>query len=106
MRQGPRTLGDSNMKRMLMVAALMLLPGCAWWSQQSSGVASARAPFDAALHEELIAMRVLDQQARSGADANRMMVLDRKHTARMKAIVAAHGWPGRSLVGEDGASAA
>ncbi len=30
--------------------------------------------------------------------------IDRKNTARMKEIVAAHGWPGKSLVGEEGAS--
>jgi hypothetical protein len=29
--------------------------------------------------------------------------LDRKHTARLKEIVAKHGWPGKSLVGTDGA---
>jgi hypothetical protein len=32
--------------------------------------------------------------------------LDHKNTARMKEIVAQHGWPGKSLVGEDGARAA
>lgn len=32
--------------------------------------------------------------------------VDAKHTARMKAIVARHGWPLRSMVGDDGAVAA
>ncbi len=32
--------------------------------------------------------------------------IDAKHTARMKAVVAQHGWPGQSLVGDDGAHAA
>jgi len=31
---------------------------------------------------------------------------DRKTTARMKEIVAKHGWPGKRLIGEDGANAA
>lgn len=31
---------------------------------------------------------------------------DAQHTARMKEIVKAHGWPGKSLVGDDGAFAA
>jgi dienelactone hydrolase len=35
-----------------------------------------------------------------------MQAIDRKTTARMKAIVAKHGWPGMKLVGEDGAHAA
>jgi hypothetical protein len=30
----------------------------------------------------------------------------RRHTERMREIVANHGWPGRSLVDEDGAHAA
>ena len=32
--------------------------------------------------------------------------VDAKNTARMKEIIAAHGWPGVKLVGSDGASAA
>jgi len=32
--------------------------------------------------------------------------LDLKHIDRLKAILKQHGWPGRSLVGEDGAHAA
>ena len=35
-----------------------------------------------------------------------MQAADAKHTAKMKAIVVQHGWPGRSLVGDDGAHAA
>jgi len=39
-------------------------------------------------------------------EAKRLEGIDRKNTARMKEIVAKHGWPGRSLVGVDGANAA
>ena len=35
-----------------------------------------------------------------------MTALDKEHTARLKAVVAAHGWPGKSLVGEKAAHAA
>jgi hypothetical protein len=35
-----------------------------------------------------------------------MQAVDAKHTTRMKEIIAKHGWPGRSLVGDDGAHAA
>jgi hypothetical protein len=32
--------------------------------------------------------------------------IDRKNTVRMKEIIKKHGWPGKSLVGDDGAHAA
>jgi len=35
-----------------------------------------------------------------------MEALHRRHNARLRAIIAAHGWPGYSLVGEDGCRAA
>jgi hypothetical protein len=38
--------------------------------------------------------------------AERMAELHRRHNARLRAIITEHGWPGRSLVGEDGAAAA
>ena len=38
--------------------------------------------------------------------ARRVVATVRGNTARLREIVAAHGWPGRSLVGEDGATAA
>jgi len=70
--------------------------------------------IDADLRRELLDMQQVDQQARrtilqNPADVrarNELIVIDRGHTARMKAIVQEHGWPGTSLVGDDGASAA
>jgi Family of unknown function (DUF6624) len=54
-----------------------------------------------------------DQRAREGFSLQMesekvaaIQAIDAKHTARMKAVVAQHGWPGRSLVGDDGAHAA
>lgn len=69
---------------------------------------------DPALRRELLALRDEDQKARSAMIANQddpallesMMAIDRKSTARMKEIIARHGWPGRRLVGDDGAAAA
>jgi hypothetical protein len=40
------------------------------------------------------------------ATARHVISLVKAHTARLRAIVSEHGWPGRSLVGEDGADAA
>ena len=40
------------------------------------------------------------------ATARHVISLVKEHTARLRAIVSEHGWPGRSLVGEDGADAA
>jgi hypothetical protein len=40
------------------------------------------------------------------AAARHVIGVVKSHTARLRAIVSEHGWPGRSLVGEDGADAA
>lgn len=58
--------------------------------------------FDQALHDELIAMLDEDQQERLGDGA----LDDQDRTDRLKEIVAEHGWPTISLVGEDGEDAA
>jgi len=39
-------------------------------------------------------------------DAKKLQEVDRANTARMKEVVAKFGWPGKSLVGRDGAHAA
>jgi hypothetical protein len=78
------------------------------------GISPSRQPrLDEAIRRELIAMRDADQQARlamlqsSGSlTMTNVRELDRRHIARMKEIIGKHGWPGRSLVGEDGAGAA
>ena len=68
---------------------------------------------ESALRWELLAMVDADQQVRQGFGPQmqlekvaQMQALDTKHTARMKAIIVEHGWPGRSLVGDEGAHAA
>ncbi|MHC4946826.1 MAG: DUF6624 domain-containing protein [Planctomycetota bacterium] len=75
--------------------------------------------LDPALQAELLDMAEKDQEIRTHvaekypaggrldpADAERWMAIDAANTARMKEIVDARGWPGFSLVGEDGALAA
>lgn len=71
------------------------------------------APRLPAVREELLSMANEDQQARLSTIKNKDPALwhvaeqmDQKHTARLKAIVTNYGWPGKSLVGDDGAHAA
>lgn len=68
-----------------------------------------------ALRQELLAMRVEDLRVRDevikgassfGGYDPRMEQVHKQNAARLKEIIAEHGWPGRSLVGEDGAIAA
>jgi len=67
------------------------------------------------LRNELLRMRQedLDLRAKLASDgslfsgyAPTMAALHRQHNARLRAILAEHGWPGRTLVGDDGAAAA
>ncbi len=39
-------------------------------------------------------------------EVQRALAIIRRNTTRLMAVVAEHGWPGRSVVGEDGATAA
>ncbi len=70
---------------------------------------------DEKLRKEILRMMKEDQDARqaliqsgpSNEEAvKKVAKLDRKNTARMKEIIDKHGWPGRRLVGNDGAHAA
>ena len=68
---------------------------------------------DPALRRELLAMCDVDQRVRQGFGSRmstetvaQIQAVDARHTSRMKAIVAKHGWPDRSLVGDDGSHAA
>ena len=68
---------------------------------------------DAALRRELLAMCEVDQKVRQGFGSRmsaetvaEIQAVDARHTSRMRAIVAEHGWPGRALVGDDGSHAA
>lgn len=70
---------------------------------------------DDALRRELLALAAEDRRVRAaleaagelaGGYAPRMEAVHRHNAARLRAIVARHGWPGRALVGDDGADAA
>ena len=69
---------------------------------------------DEALRAELREMFRVDQELRhkwmeEGDDqelASQVREIDQRNTARMRQIVDTHGWPGKTLVGEDGANAA
>lgn len=87
------------------VVAAAFANGCA-----SRGSAPRHNP---ALRRELLAMCEVDQRVRQGFGSQmseetvaRIQAVDARHMARMKAMVAQYGWPGRSLVGDDGAHAA
>lgn len=85
----------------------------------SRGMKSTERQFHDLLCQELMSMQGHDQIVRSTIsvkyapgvliepdDLARWTFVDRVNTARMKEIVAQYGWPGHSLVGEEGALAA
>jgi hypothetical protein len=71
--------------------------------------------MNSALRDELLAMEAEDIRVRAelldegtlGDGYNpRMREVHERNAARLKEIIAAHGWPGHSLVGRDGSHAA
>lgn len=71
--------------------------------------------IDENLRHELLAMRAEDLRVRQelldadqlgGAYVPRMETTHRKNAARLRELIAEHGWPGENLAGEDGAEAA
>jgi len=60
------------------------------------------------LHAELMKRMKTDQDARSAKplDGLQITLIDSENTAWMKQVVEKHGWPGRAMVGGDGAQAA
>jgi hypothetical protein len=72
-------------------------------------------PPDDQLRRELLAMREEDLRVRAEVIQGsslfdgyhpRMEEVHRRHAARLKEIIAQHGWPGRTLVGEESTVAA
>ena len=71
---------------------------------------------NALLHQELVAMAENDLSVREALVADgslgnhgyhpRMEAVNKQNAARLATIIEQYGWPGKSLVGEDGASAA
>jgi len=72
--------------------------------------------MDETLRAELLEMERVDRSVRAnlvergelhaGGYHPEMEAVHRRHNARIRAILEARGWPGRSLVGEDGCRAA
>lgn len=70
---------------------------------------AATAPtLDESLRTELVQMEKTDQELRQATpiDVRAIVAADAAHTARMRQILDARGWPTIDLVGEDGAHAA
>jgi hypothetical protein len=62
--------------------------------------------MDDGLRAELLRRVEKDQAARKSLDSDAMREADGENLPWLKEVVAAHGWPGASLVGTDGAHAA
>jgi hypothetical protein len=62
--------------------------------------------MDDGLRAELLRRVEKDQVARKALDTDAMLEADGENLPWLKEVVAAHGWPGASLVGTDGAHAA
>jgi hypothetical protein len=69
--------------------------------------------YSEVLRQELLGMRERDQKVREGFSITMseetmaaIMAVDGEHLGRLKEIVRQYGWPGKSLVGADGAEAA
>jgi hypothetical protein len=62
--------------------------------------------MDDALRGELLRRMAKDQVARKAMDLDGMREAEAENLPWLKAVVAARGWPGASLVGTDGAHAA
>ncbi len=89
------------------------------WAGLEARLQRRRAALDSALITELQQMADSDQAVRQNANAitekfgrnspradsvrRAITASDAPRVARMQAIIAAHGWPGRHLVGDDGA---
>lgn len=106
------------MVRTICVCGLLLVLSTLGHAQQAAGAAkdrNATPKREEAMRQELLQMVKEDQAARKemlkmlapdAAARRKIADIDRKNTARMKEIIAKYGWPGKKLVGDDGAHAA
>jgi uncharacterized protein len=108
---GAKTSSSRVEMQQLTFTALSLMPR----AEDDPKAPPSKPKRDDALRAELLRMVKEDQEARKEAikasaddsPAHRKMVeIDRRNTARMKEIIEKYGWPGNSLVGEEGAHAA
>ena len=59
--------------------------------------------MDAELRAELRRRVEKDQAARTATDLEAMRAVDAENLPWLKQVIAEHGWPGRTVAGEDGA---
>ena len=96
--------------------ALTLIP-CSIGASAEPSSSEKEQPRLPELRNELLAMAAEDQQIRAKVSnwaatdidesiVKEMLEVDRRNTARLAEIIDKHGWPGKSLVGSDGAHAA
>lgn len=94
----------------------VIVSGCAA-DRDRDRAADARLAVDSALRQELLTLAKVDQAEREGFAAAaaaddtaylmRLLAADSARSLRLQEVVATlNGWPGASLVGEDGAEAA
>jgi hypothetical protein len=106
------------------VALVVLLTACGTSGKTAAiddprAAARASHPEAAELRQDILARVEADQAVRlalmqkqqqgqqpDSLDAARLQAVDTANTRWLKRVVAVHGWPGRSLVGRDGAQAA
>ena len=107
------------MSRLTLICLLVLACAAPARRAPAPEAAELRPARDELLRDELLARvdrdqtvrQSLDRQQQQGQrpdslDIARVIAVDTANTAWLKRIVAEHGWPGRSLVGDDGANAA
>ena len=101
--------------RYALVAMIALAATATLQAQTPAAPSAPQPPSDEALRAALVSRGRQDQAAREvflmghhqdTTDIRRMTDIDADNTNFLKKIVAERGWPGRSLVGRDGASAA
>lgn len=110
--------GYRDLDNMIADRDLTSLHGDTRWTKILDKLGAARDAYRASLgapelRDELLAMARADQEVRTRISdtgdtdiAAEVTRRDEANTARLKTIVDLYGWPGKSLVGEDGARAA
>jgi hypothetical protein len=93
---------------MSLVSLALIFVACGTASVQEKRIVE----YSELLRLELLGMRERDQKVREGFSSSMseetmaaIMAVDGEHLGRLKEIVRQYGWPGRSLVGADGAEA-
>ncbi|HUY34868.1 MAG TPA: DUF6624 domain-containing protein [Pirellulales bacterium] len=105
----------------VLVAAVLLVVVGRMAGQEQPAETEPKPAQDEKLRQELLSRVEKDQAARKAMmelmrrskeidpnhpDIKKLLEIDRQNTAWLKEIVEEHGWPGKTLVGEDGAHSA